>query len=81
MVKYGKTHGYQKGNHTLEINVEGEGPMAKIIKEIADFNYSSNLAANLTNEDCFYNPTRPDWIKSMFFVLLPMTIMLFFQVI
>lgn len=80
-IKYGKSKGYQKGLHKLEINVEGEGPIAQIIKEIVNFNYSSSMSHILTNEMCFKEPKSPNWTQSFFFMLIPLTIMLFLQVL
>lgn len=52
-----------------------------MIREILNFNFTQKMRKDLSNEMCLTMPRSPDWTGTMFYLCVPLLIMLLIQVI
>ncbi|KAI6214021.1 hypothetical protein M3Y94_00219800 [Aphelenchoides besseyi] len=81
VVSYGKTQATQRAEHTVDIQVDGHGPVADLIRSIVSFNYTNQIHRNITNEECLLTPRRPNWNFTLIHIFGPLIGMLLLQVL
>ncbi|KAI6189950.1 DC-STAMP domain-containing protein [Aphelenchoides bicaudatus] len=81
VVSFGRVQANQQGIHTVDITVDGHGPIADMIRDIANFNFTKQMHREVSNRYCIVEPKKPNWTFIMTHIFLPLVIMLLLQVV
>uniref|UniRef100_A0AC35FDM5 Dendritic cell-specific transmembrane protein-like domain-containing protein n=1 Tax=Panagrolaimus sp. PS1159 TaxID=55785 RepID=A0AC35FDM5_9BILA len=71
----------QKGEHLLQVKIEGEGPVAEMIKDLLNYNFTTEIDKSIGHEACIQSPRSPDWANIFFTIYFPLIAMFLLQVL
>ena len=70
-----------QGDHVLNLEVEGEGPVSQMIKDLLNFNFTDSIEKNFEHGICVPEPSPPNFFLIFFWILVPLFFMFFIQII